>query len=160
MSGSPWLAPTVTDGQRDYDALVIANNCTTVLHGNMLACLQDIPFDTFMATVNRMADLFSYTPLTPLAPACQWGCDPVQPIPVHCAWCICEGSHSVGGDCDNEGTTNVMTDTEFRDCIQSIYLPAGTPVDVAKITALYPNNSAQFKRISAFEGDYLFTGIR
>jgi hypothetical protein len=91
MSRSPWLSPTVTDGQRDYDALVIANNCTTVLHGNMLACLQDIPFDTFMATVNRMADLFSYTPLTPLAPACQWGCDPVQPVPVHCAWCICEG---------------------------------------------------------------------
>ncbi|KAJ7843654.1 hypothetical protein B0H14DRAFT_3456051 [Mycena olivaceomarginata] len=124
-----------------------------------------------MATINRIADLFSYTSLSLLWHPHVSGdvilCNPFQST-VH-------GSHSVGGDCDDEGTTNVMTDTEFRDCIQSIYLPAGTPVDVAKITALYPNNPAQgspfgtgsanqllpqFKRISAFEGDYFFTGIR
>jgi hypothetical protein len=55
-------APTVADGQIQYDGLVEANNCTTA--PNTLDCLRSVPFDDFMATVNKTADLFSYQSLS------------------------------------------------------------------------------------------------
>lgn len=56
-AGSPYSNPSVVDGQSDYDGLVAANNCTAA--SDTLECLRRVPFDSFMATVDKTADFFS-----------------------------------------------------------------------------------------------------
>ncbi|KAJ7717779.1 Alpha/Beta hydrolase protein [Mycena metata] len=85
------------------------------------------------------------------------------------------------GDDDDEGTlfslsnTNITTDEEFVGYVHSNYLPQSSPAQIAQIATLYPDDptqgspfdtglanqlTPQFKRLAAFQGDYLFTGTR
>jgi hypothetical protein len=50
---------SVADGQPYYDQLVEANNCTG--SPDSLHCLKDVPFDAFMATVNKTRNVFSFS---------------------------------------------------------------------------------------------------
>ncbi|KAJ7340004.1 carotenoid ester lipase precursor [Mycena albidolilacea] len=178
-SGSPGAAPTVADGQIQYDGLVEANNCTTA--PNTLDCLRSVPFDDFMATVNKTADLFSYQSLSLLWRPRLDGDVIVRNPPESVAQGQFARIPILSGDCDDEGTLfaltslNVTTDPAFVDYVQSIYIPGATPAEVTKIAALYPQDPAlgspfdtgsanqltpEFKRIAAFEGDIFFTGLR
>ncbi|KAJ7224747.1 Alpha/Beta hydrolase protein [Mycena haematopus] len=179
VSGSPWPAPTVADGQPYYDELVAANNCTGA--ADTLDCLKRVPFDGFMATVNKTADLFSYHSLSVLWRPRVDGDVVVRNPPQSVAQGAFAKVPLLLGDCDDEGTlfafpsTNVTTDSEFVDYVQSIHLPGGTPAEVAEIAALYPQDptlgspsntgsanalTPEFKRIAAFEGDFFFIGLR
>ncbi|KAJ7894852.1 carotenoid ester lipase precursor [Mycena olivaceomarginata] len=179
VSGAPWPAPTVTEGQPFYNELVAANNCTSA--PNTLDCLRRIPFDAFMATVNSTPNLFSYRSLSLV-----WRPRVDGDVVVRNTFeSMAQGEFAkipiMSGNVDDEGTlfalssTNVTTDSEFHDYVQSNYLAAGTPEEVAKIVELYPQNptlgapfgtgsaneiTPEFKRIAAFEGDFLFIGIR
>ncbi|KAF8134091.1 sterol esterase [Mycena galopus ATCC 62051] len=179
VSGSPWPAPTVVDGQTSYDGLVAANNCSSA--PSTLDCLRSIPFDEFMATVNRTADLFSYRSLS-LVWRPRVDGDVILRNPVQS---VAQGAFAkiplLSGDCDDEGTLfsfssiNVTTDSEFADYVKSVYLPDATSAQVAQIAALYPQDPAlgspfgtesanqltpEFKRIAAFQGDFAFLGLR
>ncbi|KAJ6477769.1 carotenoid ester lipase precursor [Mycena sanguinolenta] len=179
VSGSPGPAPTVADGQPYYDQLVVANNCTAA--SDTLDCLKRVPFDDFMATVNQTADLFSYHSLSLLWRPRVDGDVLVRNPPLSVAQGDFAKIPILSGDCDDEGTlfalssTNVTTDSEFADYVQSIYLPGGTPAEVARIATLYPQDpvagapfgtgnanalTPEFKRIAAFEGDIFFIGPR
>ncbi|KAJ7841222.1 Alpha/Beta hydrolase protein [Mycena olivaceomarginata] len=57
----PQSAPSPTVLQSHYDTLVAANNCRA--DTETLSCLRRVPLDSFMATVNRTADIFSYQSL-------------------------------------------------------------------------------------------------
>ncbi|KAJ7238856.1 carotenoid ester lipase precursor [Mycena haematopus] len=179
VSGSPWPAPTVADGQPYYDELVAANNCTGA--ADTLDCLRRVPFDGFMATVNKTADLFSYRSLSLLWLPRVDGDVLVRNPPQSIAQGAFAKVPFLSGDCDDEGTlfafssTNVTTDSEFADYVQSIFLPGGTPAEVAQIAALYPQDptlgspfgtgsantlTPEFKRIAALEGDIALIGLR
>ncbi|KAJ7121135.1 sterol esterase [Mycena epipterygia] len=179
VSGSPWPSPTVADGQSYYDELVAANNCTEA--PDTLDCLRHVPFDAFLATVNKTPDFFSYRSL-----ALVWrphvDGDIILRNPINS---VVQGAFAkipiLAGDVDDEGTLfafssiNVTTDAEFVEYIQSNYLPGATPAQISRIAELYPQDPAQgspfgtgranqvtpeFKRISAFEGDFFFNGLR
>ncbi|KAJ7323875.1 Alpha/Beta hydrolase protein [Mycena albidolilacea] len=55
-SGSTIGSPSPAVLQSHYDALVAANNCSA--DTETLSCLRRVPFDSFMATVNRTAGIF------------------------------------------------------------------------------------------------------
>ncbi|KAJ7503238.1 carotenoid ester lipase precursor, partial [Mycena galericulata] len=181
VSGAPWPSPTVAAGQPFYDALVSANNCTDAPGGDTLRCLQDVPLDAFLATVDKTPDFLSYRSLS-LVWRPRVDGDVVLRNPVTS---VTQGAFAkipfMSGDVDDEGTffafasTNVTTDTQFVDYIHSNYLKAGTPAQVSRIVELYPRDptvgspfntgsanqlTPEFKRIAAFEGDFLFSGLR
>ncbi|KAF7373909.1 Carboxylic ester hydrolase [Mycena sanguinolenta] len=137
-----------TDGQPYYDQLVIANNCTAA--SDTLDCLKRVPFDDFMATVNRTADFLSYRSLS-------------------LVW-----RPRVDGDVLVRNPPLSVAQGEFAK-VKSIYLPGGTSAEVAQIAALYPEDpvvgspfgtgnanalTPEFKRVAAFEGDIFFQGPR
>ncbi|KAJ7099185.1 Alpha/Beta hydrolase protein [Mycena epipterygia] len=173
VSGSPWPSPTVADGQSIYDELVVANNCTKAL--NTLDCLRNVPFDDFLATVNKTPDLLSYWSL-----AFVWrprvDGDIILSNPIEL---VVQGAFAkipiLAGDADDEETLfalsnlNITTDGEFIEYIQSNYLPEATPAQISRIAELYPQDPTQgspfgtglanqlipeFKGIAAFEGDF------
>ncbi|KAJ7147408.1 carotenoid ester lipase precursor [Mycena crocata] len=169
VSGSPITGGSFADGQPGYDALVAANNCTN--SSDTLACLRDVPFDTFMATVNQSGsriwrprvdgDVVVRDPLVSVAK------ELYAKIPI------------MTGDTDDEGTlfalnANILTNDEFLEYLHS-YLPTATKAQIAKLAALYPDDptqgspfdtglanqfTPQFKRIAAFRGDFSFAGPR
>ncbi|KAF7364176.1 Carboxylic ester hydrolase [Mycena sanguinolenta] len=179
MSGSSWPAPTVADGQPYYDQLVVANNCTAAT--DTLDCLKRVPFDKFAATFNKTADFFSYRSLSLVWRPRVDGDVLVRNPPLSVALGEFAKIPILSGDCDDEGTlfafssTNITTDPEFSDYVQSNFLPGGTPAEVAQIAALYPQDpvvgspfgtgkenalTPEFKRIAAFMGDFFFQSLR
>ncbi|KAJ6522015.1 Alpha/Beta hydrolase protein, partial [Mycena capillaripes] len=184
-SGVLWPSPSVTDGQQDYDGLVVANNCTKAR--DTLDCLRRVPFEAFLSTVNKTPDLFSFRSLSLV-----WGPRVDGDIIVrYPATSVIQGAFAkiprmIGG-VDDEGTLfafsslNVTTDTEFTDYIRSIYLPKASPNEVSRVAKLYSPDPAQvclfflfsaihsnttqgappeFKRIAAFEGDVALMSLR
>ncbi|KAJ7471049.1 sterol esterase [Mycena latifolia] len=179
LSGSPITTGTVADGQPNYDGLVVANNCTHA--ADTLACLKRVPFDDFMATVNNTTNFFSYSSLQNIWHPRVDGDVIVQNPLVS----VVKGQYAkipiITGDSDDEGTvfslsnTNITTNDEFLSYIHSNYLPSATPAQIANISLLYPDDPAQgspfntgsanqltpeFKRLAAFQGDYMFVGAR
>ncbi|KAJ7164210.1 Alpha/Beta hydrolase protein [Mycena filopes] len=184
-SGAQIPAP-LDDGQATYDALVAATNCT--LAADTLNCLRRVPFEALMAAADQTPDIFSYkslqlvwrpyvdgdvlqrAPLTSLAERlfAQWRCVPIM-----------------AGSCDDEGTCVCFTSCSSRDVglmtglyslfSFSTYFPVASPDQIAtEIGRLYPDDPtqgspfgtgtadqlAQYKRLAAFQGDYLFIGQR
>ncbi|KAJ7149883.1 carotenoid ester lipase precursor [Mycena crocata] len=182
VSGSPIAASSVLDAQIHYDSLVADNNCTRLK--DTLGCLRRVPFDKFMATVNRTTNLFSYSVVQNI-----WGPrvdgDIVLRNPLVS---ISEGSYAKvsqpspsTGDADDEGTAfslsnlNITTNAEFKSYIRSNNVLRATRTQIERLSTLYPDVptqgapfdtgtknqlSPEFKRLSAFEGDYYFTGAR
>ncbi|KAJ7310591.1 sterol esterase [Mycena albidolilacea] len=179
QSGSPTITGSVADGQPGYDDLVAANNCTG--SRNTFDCLKDIPFDSFMATVNRTDNIFGFNSLSgnwrPRADGEVIAQDPMVSVS--------KGLYSkipiMTGDSDDEGTIfafgnkNITTNTEFLGYIGSKFLPKSSPEGVALIGSLYPEDPSkgspfdtgnanvltpEFKRLAAFQGDFVFLGPR
>ncbi|KAJ6529373.1 sterol esterase [Mycena capillaripes] len=179
LSGSPITTRTVADGQSDYDALVSANNCSD--SKDTLECLRRVPLDAFTATVDNTTNVFSFSSMNIIWRPRVDGDVIVQDPLVS----VAEGKYAkvpiVTGDADDEGTdfslsnTNITTNEEFLAYIHSNYLPNATPAEIAKLGVLYPDDPAQgspfgtgtanqltpeYKRLAAFQGDYMFTGAR
>ncbi|KAJ6632156.1 sterol esterase [Mycena sp. CBHHK59/15] len=179
LSGSPISTGTVADGQPFYDELVTANNCTG--SEDTLGCLERVPFDSFMATVNRTRNIFSYTSISNAWRPRIDG-DVVVKNPFVS---VAEGSYAripiMTGDSDDEGTlfslsnTNITTNAEFLAYVHSNYLPNSTATQIAAVGNLYPDDPTQgspfgtgtanqltpeFKRLAAFQGDFFFLGPR
>ncbi|KAJ7441726.1 Alpha/Beta hydrolase protein [Mycena latifolia] len=179
VSGSPITSPSVADGQAAYDSLVVANNCTA--SPDTLDCLRRVPFDSLMATVNKTPDIFSYGGLEFFwRPRIDGDVIMDDPL-VSVARGLYAKIPIMTGDCDDEGTVfslpeaNITTDAEFLDYIHSKFLPASSQEEIAQIGLLYPDDptqgspfntgtanqlTPQYKRLSAFHGDFIFTGPR
>ncbi|KAJ7766385.1 carotenoid ester lipase precursor [Mycena maculata] len=178
-SGFSFPTPTVVDGQGAYDDLVAVNNCTNAR--DTLDCLRRVPFDAFLATVDKTPNFFSYRSLSerwiPRVDGDVIMRDPVESV----ARGVFAQMPSMVGDVDDEGTvfafssTNVTTDAEFVEYIRSIYFPDATHAQISRLAELYPRNppkgspfgtgdanqvTPEFKRIAAFEGDILGTTFR
>ncbi|KAJ7266558.1 carotenoid ester lipase [Mycena rebaudengoi] len=179
VSGSPITTGSVADGQPHYDQLVAANNCSEA--PDSLQCLKSVPFDSFMATVNNTRNIFSFSSANNIWRPRVDGDVIVQDPFISVNEKLFAKIPLVTGDDDDEGTlfslstTNITTNAEFLDYIHSNYLPLATPAQIQKLGLLYPDDPTQgspfdtgaanqltpeFKRLSAFQGDYTFTGPR
>ncbi|KAJ7266851.1 sterol esterase [Mycena rebaudengoi] len=172
-SGSPLTLPTVADGQPFYDELVAANNCTESRHS--LQCLKDVPFESFMATVNNTRNFFSFTSgNNAWRPRIDGDVIVQDPL-----ISVSEKSFAkipiITGDDDDEGTLfslstlNITTNADFLGYINSNYIPFATRAQIQKLGLLYPDDPTQeadneltpeFKRIAAFQGDHFFIANR
>ncbi|KAF8143469.1 carotenoid ester lipase precursor [Mycena galopus ATCC 62051] len=179
LSGSPLTTGSIADGQDAYDGLVSANNCSG--SSDTLECLRRVPFDALMATVNHTTNLFSYSSLENVWRPRVDG-DVVVYNPVIS---VSKGLYArvpiMSGDSDDEGTEfslsndNITTSSEFLSYINSNYLPNSPSASIGKLGKLYPDDptqgspfntglanqfTPQFKRLAAFQGDYVFIGAR
>ncbi|KAJ7268412.1 carotenoid ester lipase precursor [Mycena rebaudengoi] len=179
LSGSPIPVHTQADGQKYYDQLVAATNCTAARH--TLDCLRGVPYETLLASVNQTPDLFSYLGMSLL-----WGPsidgDIVVRNPLES---VSRGAYAkiplLSGDDDDEGTffsiasTNVTTEDGFADYLRTVSVPRASSAQISHLATLYPQDPAQgspfgtgsanaitpeFKRIAAFEGDFVFQAPR
>ncbi|KAJ7167895.1 sterol esterase [Mycena filopes] len=178
-SGAQIPTPDLATGQAAYDSLITANNCTAA-HVT-LECLRRVPFDSLMATVLKTPDIFSYRSLSLIWSPYVDG-DVVQRAP---SASVAQGAFAkvpiMAGNCDDEGTLfsfstfNITTDAEFLEYIHSNYLPAASADQIAELGRLYPDDptqgspfgtgtanelTPQYKRIAAFQGDYVFIARR
>ncbi|KAJ7052669.1 alpha beta-hydrolase [Mycena amicta] len=179
LSGSPITTLTISEGQSDYDNLVTANNCTHAK--DTLDCLRHVPLDAFSATVNQTPDILGYKSVNIVWRPWIDGDVIVQDPLVS----VAEGKYAklpfISGDADDEGTVfsfgnaNITTNDEFLGYIHSNFRPKATASQIAKLGELYPQDPAQgapfgtgdanqltpeFKRLAAFQGDYIFVGAR
>ncbi|KAJ7149876.1 carotenoid ester lipase precursor [Mycena crocata] len=180
FSGSIIPTGSVEDGQPHYDALVAATGCQG--SQDSLECLQRVPFDKFIATVNNTPNIFSYSSLANIWQPRIDG-DVVAQNP---SLSVSQGAYArvvpvLIANVDDEGTffalsnTNITTNTDFMGYIHSNYIPWATREQIERVSELYPDDptqgspfntgtenqlTPQFKRLAAFTGDYLFTGSR
>ncbi|KAJ7896966.1 sterol esterase [Mycena leptocephala] len=156
FSGSGTTLPSLADGQSDYDGLVTANNCTAA--PDTLDCLRRVPFDAFMATVNKTPNFFSYQSLVLVwRPRIDGDLVLADPM-VSISWGAYAKHPVMSGNADDEGTlfsltaANVTTDAEFLEYVHSIQLnmfDIGVPFGTGTAFQLTP----EYKRLSAFAGD-------
>ncbi|EGN97919.1 hypothetical protein SERLA73DRAFT_109200 [Serpula lacrymans var. lacrymans S7.3] len=178
-SGSPIPVGDITHGQPYYDAIVNQTGCSTA--SDTLDCLRGVPYDTLMDAVNNSPFIFSYQSLIlawlPRVDGVFLTEDPqilvqqgsVADIPF------------INGDCDDEGTlfslstTNVTTDDQLEEYLQTYWLPDASSDIIDELMQYYPDDitqgspfntsilnalTPQFKRIAAFQGDAVFQAPR
>ncbi|KZP15052.1 alpha beta-hydrolase [Athelia psychrophila] len=178
-SGAPIPAGSYTHGQKWYDGAVEATNCTAAK--DTLECLREADVGVLQAYFETTPSKLSYQALPsawlPRVDGKYLKDDPQQ--------LVLKGSVAnipfISGNDDDEGTlfslytTNITTDADFREWVQSDYFPNATTAEIDLILKLYPsdptvgspfdtgtNNTLypQYKRISAFQGDVVFQAPR
>ncbi|KAJ7248983.1 Alpha/Beta hydrolase protein, partial [Mycena rebaudengoi] len=168
------------DGQKYYDQLVAATNCTATR--NTLDGLRRVPYETLLASVNQTPDLFSYLGMSLLWSPSIDG-DIVVRNPIES---VSRGAYAkiplLAGDDDDEGTffavgSRNVTCVLWLSFFPSYYasLPRASTTQISHLATLYPQDPAQgspfgtgndnaitpqFKRIAAFQGDFVFHAPR
>ncbi|KAJ7921736.1 sterol esterase [Mycena leptocephala] len=179
LSGSPITTGSIADGQPHYDGLVAANNCTG--SRDTLECLRRVPFDAFKATVDNTPNVFSFSSIQNVWRPRVDGEIIVQDPLISVSNGLYAKIPIMTGDTDDEGTlfafstTNITTNDEYLGYIHSNFFPKSAPAQIAELAILYPDDptqgspfdtgaanqfTPQFKRLAAFQGDYLFIGAR
>ncbi|KZT67296.1 sterol esterase [Daedalea quercina L-15889] len=178
-SGPPISLGTIEDGQPYYDQLVENTGCYG--QNDTLSCLRSVDYSVLEAAIAESPSFFSYQSLRL---AWQPHIDG-QFILRNGMKYIQEGIYAkvpiIIGDCYDEGTlfsfgnTNITTDDEFLEYVQSNYISVasddqiqalgeaypsdpseGAPYDTGSLWALTP----QFKRLASFQGDWLWQAPR
>ncbi|KIJ21000.1 hypothetical protein PAXINDRAFT_66810 [Paxillus involutus ATCC 200175] len=179
QSGSPIPVGDITHGQKYYDALVHDTECSSA--SDTLQCLRDVPYERLLDAVNKSPSMYSYQSVV-LAWLPRVDGVFLTDSPQHL---VQQGSVAnvpfVTGDCDDEGTAfsfstlNITTDTQFKEYLQTYWLPQATPTTIQMIMRHYSDDATdgspfdtgelnaltpQFKRMAAFLGDAMFQAPR
>ncbi|KAA1472208.1 alpha/beta-hydrolase [Dentipellis sp. KUC8613] len=178
-SGTAIPVGDISHGQHYYDALVNGTGCSG--SQDTLECLRHVPYDQLKPLVDQTPSYASY-----LSANLVWlpRVDGVflKDTPTNL---VSQGSVAaipmINGDADDEGTffclfsTNITTDEETRDYLQQNYFPSATEDEINQLLESYPSDPAQgspfdtgdanaftpqFKRLSAFTGDFTFQAQR
>ncbi|KAI0039748.1 sterol esterase [Auriscalpium vulgare] len=178
-SGGPYTLRDVSAAQPYYDQLVEETGCSK--SKDTLTCLREAPYNTLLAAINNTPSVFNFTSLNlawqPRIDGSLFTENPQKSVAL--------GQYArvplLAGDCDDEGTVfslssvNITTNAEFLGYLKSNYYPTASPSEMAVIGQVYPDDptqgapfltgdenelTPQFKRISAFQGDYIFQGPR
>jgi len=179
QSGAPLPLGSYKHGQWQYDALVESAGCTG--KADTLACLRTAPFDSIMSGILKIPGKLSYEGLPAgWLPRFDGKFLKDDPQKLVLAGNVAKIPFVTGND-DDEGTLfsqynlNITTDSEFRDYITEFYLPNATASEIDTVLKMYPSDPAQgspfdtgsnntlspeYKRISAFQGDFIFQGPR
>ncbi|KAF8516319.1 Alpha/Beta hydrolase protein [Hysterangium stoloniferum] len=178
-SGSPYVLKDMTAGQPFYDQLVANTSCSG--SKDTLECLKAVPLNVFQAAVNESPSFSSFMSLQ-LAWQPRIDGEVITENPQDS---IAKGDFSnipfVNGDCDDEGTVfamstlNLTLETQIDNFIKENYIPEASDAQFATLATLYPRDPAagspfdtgdanqlspEFKRIAAFEGDFVFQAPR
>ncbi|KAM5544412.1 hypothetical protein V8D89_002072 [Ganoderma adspersum] len=170
----------ISKQQPTFDALVARAGCTGA--ADKLECLRKIPAEDFTAAAAPTPVAFDYEGVSAL----QWfphadGTLLKEPAgEAVSAGRIANVPFIIGGSLD-EGTVvapgawNITTDAEFLEYMRDYYFPGSSTEEVTPLLTLYPNDPAQgspfgtgdanqlapmFKRVAAFQGDFLFHAQR
>jgi len=179
QSGSPIPVGDITNGQQYYDFLVDETGCKGSL--DTLECLRGVPQETLQAAVDETPSMLSYQALVfawmPRVDGI-FLTDNFQRL-------VQQGKIAnvpfITGNCDDEGTifsmssTNITTSEQFRGYLKTYWAGNATDEEIDGILLMYPQDpttgspfgtgtlnqlSPQFKRIAAFQGDFMFQAPR
>ncbi|TFK85744.1 alpha/beta-hydrolase, partial [Polyporus arcularius HHB13444] len=159
--------------QSIYDEIVADSGCANATVA--LECLRTVPAEVLKAAMDKTPSFVSFRQLNiPWFPRADGTFIPRPSQQLLLDGPIANVPFIVGNDVDEGtivsfGTLNVTTDDEFLDYIHSNYYRNTSRAAVAKILDLYPSDPAagspfntgdkyayspQFKRMSAFQGDF------
>ncbi|KAM5544406.1 hypothetical protein V8D89_002066 [Ganoderma adspersum] len=172
------LLPTgdISGQQLTFDSTVAYVGCADAM--DKLECLRGVPADNLNAAATPVPNIFGYKGISAL----QWFAhadgaflrEPVREAVL--AGSIANVPFITGGSLD-EGTIfalgawNITTDAEFLDYLRDSYFPGASSEEVAPLLAHYSNDPTQgspfgtgnenqlapmYKRMSAFQGDFMF----
>jgi carboxylesterase type B len=179
-STSPIVDTTHPKQQSSYDTMVDLTGCTG--QNDTLSCLRNAPFDSLMSAINSLPSVFSDHGLNLTFSPSVDGKFFNKTMKEY----VREGHYAqvpvIYGTTDDEGTLfslammeNVTTEGEVSDLIKNLYLPTandtvmqtvlqmypadidlGSPFDTPEFEYEYP----QFKRLAAFQGDFINEAAR
>ncbi|KAG0695871.1 Alpha/Beta hydrolase protein [Suillus ampliporus] len=178
-SGTAISVGDITHGQEEYDFIVDQTGCKG--SSDTLQCLRGVPYATLLDVVNKTPNFFGYQgSMLAWMPRVDGVFLTANPQDL-----ISQGSIAnipvVISSCDDEGTvfslgsTNVTTDSEFQEYIQTIWLPNASSDEIQPLMGYYPADvtqgspfdtgylnayTPQYKRIAAFQNDAAFQGPR
>lgn len=178
-SGSPGGLSNMSAGQPYYDYIVQFTGCEG--QSDTLDCLRHAPYDQLMTAVNNTPNQAGYRSLNTVWSARIDGSTITRNPPRSLEMGLFADIPFVTGDVDDEatifnlGNTNVTTDEEFVQYLKSNFMPDATAEDLNAIANAYPSDprlgspydtgsadqlTPQYKRLSAFGGDYTFQAPR
>ncbi|KAH7883016.1 Alpha/Beta hydrolase protein [Phlebopus sp. FC_14] len=174
-SGSASPMHDISSGQANYDFLVSQTNCTGA--NDTLSCLRVAPYQSIVNAVLQTTPLLSYQALNTSWKPLVDGVFLKQIT----RQALNAGKYAkipaILGDVDDEGTLfslysfNVTTNDEFLEYVRTVFLVGATDDEINTLGKLYPDNSTygspfntgtnntlttEYKRISAFQGDFYF----
>ncbi|CCL98520.1 uncharacterized protein FIBRA_00519 [Fibroporia radiculosa] len=178
-SGFPIALHNVSEGQPSYDQLVQYTGCAN--SSDTLDCLRYADYETLQAAIALTPTIFSYTSLNLAWEPRIDGTIILQNGERYIEQGIYAKVPIIAGDCDDEGTLfslsnlNITTDDEFLTYIQENYIIGASDADISLVGEAYPSDPSdgspfdtgdlndltpQFKRIAAFQGDWMFQAPR
>ncbi|KAI0364152.1 carotenoid ester lipase precursor [Pilatotrama ljubarskyi] len=174
QSGAPGPYGDILEVQGTYDQIVSDAGCASA--EDTLECLRMVPTEVLKAAMDKSPSFVDYVQVNTPWNAHADGVFVTQP-PQHL---LLNGSVAripvVVGNDEDEGSAfafpslNVTIDHEFFDYVSSNFFPSAPRADLAALLGLYPANPAkgspfgtgdafayspQYKRISAFQGDWI-----
>jgi len=179
-STSPVVDTTHPKHQGYYDTIVDLAGCKG--QNDTLGCLRQAPFESIMGAINTLPAVFSNHGLNfTFAPSVD-GKFFNKTLKEY----VREGHYAqvplIYGTTDDEGTLfslammeNVTTNDQVRDLIKTLYLPTANDTVISKVLELYPEDIdlgspfdtpeieyeyPQFKRLAAFQGDFVNEAAR
>ncbi|KAH9889049.1 carotenoid ester lipase precursor [Cubamyces lactineus] len=179
-SGTVRPATNITTLQPTFDFIASEVGCTPGSAG-VLDCVRDVSTDALKAAMDKTPTIFTYgglnTPWFPGVDGVFLTDDPTR--------LVLEGKVAdvpfVLGDCEDEGTLfalpslNVTTDDELFQFLKENFLSHAPDSAIKRVLELYPadpaagspfgtgdayNFTREYKRIAAFQGDFVFEGMR
>ncbi|KAI0819587.1 carotenoid ester lipase [Trametes gibbosa] len=178
-SGSVSPAGNVSKVQPNFDFIASETGCASSI--DILECLREVPASAIQAAMDRTATYLSFqalnTPWMPHADGLFIRDNPQR--------LLLEGNVSdvpfVIGSCEDEGTLfalvslNLTTQDEVAAYLSSNYFPNAPKENITRLLDFYPSEPAlgspfntgnafafspQYKRVSAFHGDFFFQATR
>ncbi|KAI1784678.1 carotenoid ester lipase precursor [Ganoderma leucocontextum] len=178
-SGSALPTGDFSKLQPTFDFIASETGCASA--ADALECLRGVPAEAITAAMDKTPTFLSFQSLnTPWMPHADGVFLKDNPQKL-----VLEGSVAdipfVVGSCEDEGTLfslsslNLTTDGEVAAYLKSNYFPSASDATIARLLELYPANPAagspfgtgdqfaftpEFKRLSAFQGDFIFQATR
>ncbi|KAF8581752.1 sterol esterase [Ramaria rubella] len=178
-SGGPLPLTAITTGQQYYDQLVASTGCAS--SNDTFSCLKGVSLEALQAAVQGIPCVDSFKSLNlPWRPYIDNELITEDPM-VSVSSGVYARVPFVAGNCDDEGTlfsltsVNLTTDQEAEDYLHSNYLTSASDTQFQSVMTFYPSDPTQgspfgtgtdcqvtpeFKRIAAFQGDYLLQAPR
>ncbi|PAV18601.1 sterol esterase from carbohydrate esterase family CE10 [Pyrrhoderma noxium] len=169
----------VKEAQPYYDSIVNITGCSEA--SDTLSCLRNVSMEAIVEAVEQLPSPRSYTSLnTVWSPRTDGQLIKSDPVPI-----LKQGLYAkvpiITGDVDDEGTlfslaqTNITTNEQFLDFVESNYLTGISEEELQAIGEAYPEDPSQgspfgtgnayaitpeYKRLAAFQGDLVFQAPR
>ncbi|KAH9889042.1 carotenoid ester lipase [Cubamyces lactineus] len=178
-SGAASPIGNVSKIQPTFDFIASETGCASAL--DILECLREVPAEAIQAAMDQTPTFLSFTALnTPWMPHADGLFLTDNPQRLAQEGKIANIPFVIGA-CEDEGTLfslaniNITTDEEFAAYVTNVYFPDAPKQNITRLLQLYPSNPAlgspfetgnefaftpEYKRLSAFQGDFIFHAPR